>query len=180
MHGRLPCGESVRNRSRMQRSQDEEATHQSSESQTQVCPPKRVKPKPQSGAKLVAAREGVHQVQLRADSTNENYLLRFLAQAFHGVKKADNVPIQDSVVAKESRENNVISSCALEAAQFQSPWNACGLRRSVWSSASVTLMPEGYVPRSSSARIFKPLRVVTLAIKLTMTSWLIDGLPRQF
>ena len=59
---------------------------------------------------------------------------------------------------------------AEEAVMFQSPWKLSCLRLSKASSESVILMPVGYLPRSSSARIFKPARVVVLAIRLTMTS----------
>ena len=38
----------------------------------------------------------------------------------------------------------------------------------------------GVVPVSSSAVTVSPVRVVVAAMVLTMTSWLVRGLPRQF
>src|SRR6266404_6695573 len=47
-------------------------------------------------------------------------------------------------------------------------------------SFSDTLMPFSEVFVSSSALLLNPLRVVVLPIKLTMTSCVNNGLPRQF
>lgn len=55
---------------------------------------------PQRGAKLVASHEGVHQVQLRADSTTENYLLRFLNRVFVGVSDVAALTVTDSAVVR--------------------------------------------------------------------------------
>jgi hypothetical protein len=39
----------------------------------------------QSGAKIVAESEGIHEVQLSAESTNTDFVLRFLERTLHGV-----------------------------------------------------------------------------------------------
>jgi hypothetical protein len=39
----------------------------------------------QSGAKLVAENQGIYEVQLSAESTTSDYVLRFLGRAFHGI-----------------------------------------------------------------------------------------------
>lgn len=39
----------------------------------------------QSGAKVVAENQGIYEVQLSADSTTSDYVLRFLDRAFHGM-----------------------------------------------------------------------------------------------
>src|SRR4051812_3373651 len=43
-----------------------------------------------------------------------------------------------------------------------------------------TLIPDGYDVRSSSQATFSPVSVVVAEIRLTTTSWLTNGLPRQF
>src|SRR5205807_10383595 len=48
------------------------------------------------------------------------------------------------------------------------------------SSASDTLIPGWYTRLSNSECTFSPLVVVVAAIRLTMTSRLIRGFPRQF
>jgi hypothetical protein len=40
---------------------------------------------PQSGAKLIAARDNIKHARLNPDSTTENYVLQFLNKAFVGV-----------------------------------------------------------------------------------------------
>src|SRR3954447_16182608 len=47
-------------------------------------------------------------------------------------------------------------------------------------SSFETLIPDGYELRSSSQATFRPVSVVVAAIRLTTTSWLTSGLPRQF
>lgn len=54
----------------------------------------------QKGAKLIAAYEGIHHVQLRADSTNENYLLRFLNNVFVGVTDTLGITLVDSAIVR--------------------------------------------------------------------------------
>ena len=39
----------------------------------------------QSGARLIAKNEGIHEVQLSAESTTSDFVLRFLERTFHGV-----------------------------------------------------------------------------------------------
>jgi hypothetical protein len=39
----------------------------------------------QSGAKIVAKNQGIEEIQLSADSTTTDYVLRFLERTFHGV-----------------------------------------------------------------------------------------------
>src|ERR1035441_2210398 len=43
-----------------------------------------------------------------------------------------------------------------------------------------TLIPFGYLPVSNWLGTRRPVLVVVAAIRLTMTSWLTSGLPRQF
>ena len=54
----------------------------------------------QKGAQIVAAHEGIHHVQLRPDSTNENYLLRFLNNVFAGVTDTCAITLTDSAVVR--------------------------------------------------------------------------------
>lgn len=58
---------------------------------------------PQKGAKLVASHTGVHYVQLRADSTTENYLLRFLNRVFVGVSDEAAIAVSDSAIVRVVR-----------------------------------------------------------------------------
>src|SRR5262245_57859156 len=43
-----------------------------------------------------------------------------------------------------------------------------------------TLIPDGYELRSKSQATFRPVSVLVAAIRLTTTSWLTSGRPRQF
>src|SRR5262245_33093115 len=47
-------------------------------------------------------------------------------------------------------------------------------------SSFETLIPDGYGLRSNSQATFSPVSVVVAAIRLTITSWLTSGRPRQF
>src|ERR687894_540092 len=47
-------------------------------------------------------------------------------------------------------------------------------------SSFETLIPDGYELRSSSQATLSPASVVVAAIRLTTTSWLASGRPRQF
>jgi hypothetical protein len=52
------------------------------------------------GAKLIASHEGIQHVQLRADSSNENYLLRFLNSVFVTVTDKLGIALVDSVIVR--------------------------------------------------------------------------------
>ncbi|SCD94149.1 hypothetical protein F558DRAFT_00030 [Streptomyces sp. AmelKG-A3] len=47
-------------------------------------------------------------------------------------------------------------------------------------SSSLTRVPVGYSPLSSSAWTVRPVLLVVAAMVWSMTSWLVRGLPRQF
>jgi hypothetical protein len=56
----------------------------------------------QSGAKIVAESQGIHEVQLSAESTTTDFVLRFLERALHGISAnmtiTSEITVQTTVI----------------------------------------------------------------------------------
>lgn len=62
----------------------------------------------QKGAEMVARAQGIQHVQLEPWSTSENYLARFLGQAFYGVTLTESVHVTDCVEATVIRGGKLV------------------------------------------------------------------------